>query len=362
MRDARGEPTGVLEGRGDGRDQRRSAGAHAGSELEEALRAAMKEAARSGVTSVQDLPGNPRDLDAWESLRSAGALTVRVDYRPSLVAWEKARDRRAAMKNDEWLRIGGVKGFADGSLGSGTALFFEPYADDPGNRGVFAADAIPLRKLEDRVVGADSAGLQVVLHAIGDRANAEMLDLFDRVASEERSSRPPVPHRARAAPASGGYSAFRGPRRHRLHAALPCRGRRPLGRKALGPGALPNGLCLSVAPRREGQGRIRIRLGCRAALAHFSELAAAVTRRTVDGKNPEGWFPGQRVTVGEAIRAYTAEAAWAAFEEGEKGTLTAGKLGDFVVLSGDPFGEPQAPLDALAVDATVTGGRIVHGG
>ena len=88
------------------------------------------------------------------------------------------------MKKDDWLRVGGVKGYADGSLGSSTALFFEPYDDDPGNRGVFAAEAIPLSRMEERVAGADAAGLQVEIHAIGDRANAEILDLFERVAAK----------------------------------------------------------------------------------------------------------------------------------------------------------------------------------
>ena len=182
VRDASGEPTGVLK------DAAMDAiwavrPPRTPVEVTEALRTAMKHAAKSGVASVQDLPGNSRDLDAWEKLRERGEMTVRVNYRPSLMDWEKARARRAAMKNDEWLRVGGVKGFADGSLGSGTALFFEPYDDDPENRGVAAAEAIPLSRMEERVAGADRAGLQVEIHAIGDRANAEILDLFERVAA-----------------------------------------------------------------------------------------------------------------------------------------------------------------------------------
>ncbi|HYR46778.1 MAG TPA: amidohydrolase, partial [Thermoanaerobaculia bacterium] len=180
VRDASGEPTGVLKDAA--MDAVRAVRpARTLEELTEALRAAMKHAAESGVTSIQDLPGDPRDLEAWGMLRDRQELTVRVNYRPSLSDWEKAQEKRAAMNNDGWLWVGGVKGFADGSLGSGTALFFEPYEDDPDNRGVYAAEAIPLAALEQRVAAADRAGLQVEIHAIGDRANAEILDVFERV-------------------------------------------------------------------------------------------------------------------------------------------------------------------------------------
>ncbi len=133
VRDASGEPTGVVK------DAAMAAiwavrPARTPAEIREALRTAMTQAARFGVTSVQDLPGSPGDLDMWERLRDAGELTVRVNYRLSLGAWEKARDKRARMKDDEWLRVGGVKGYADGSLGSSTALFYEPYADDRAPR------------------------------------------------------------------------------------------------------------------------------------------------------------------------------------------------------------------------------------
>jgi predicted amidohydrolase YtcJ len=360
VRDAKGEPTGVLK------DSAMDA-VHAVRpertlpELEEGLRAAMKEAARSGVTSVQDLPGTPRDLDAWESLRAKGALTVRVTYRPSLSEWEKARDRRAAMKNDEWLRIGGVKGFADGSLGSGTALFFEPYADDPGNRGVFAAEAIPLRQLEDRVAGADRAGLQVVIHAIGDRANAEVLDLFERVAASNgpRDRRFRIEHAQHLRPADIPRFAALGvvASMQPYHAVDDGRwAEKRIGRER----------CKTTyAFRSLLDAKARLVFGSDwdvAPLAPLSGIAAAVTRRTIDGKNPGGWFPQQRIGVAEALRAYTSDAAWAAFEEGEKGALAVGKLGDFVVLSRDPLAVPADELATLGVAATVVAGRVVFGG
>jgi hypothetical protein len=357
VRDANGEPTGVLK------DSAMDAvfavrPARTRAELEEALRAAMKESAQNGVTSVQDLRGNEADLDAWEALHARGELTVRVSYRPPLALWEEARDRRARMKADEWLSIGGVKGFMDGSLGSSTALFFEPYTDDPNNSGVYAAEAIPLSRMEERVAAADRAGLQVEIHAIGDRANAEVLDLFERVAASNgpRDRRFRVEHAQHLRPADiprfaplgviasmqpyhavddGRWAEKRiGPERCRTTYAF---------RSLLDAGArLAFGSDWDVAP-----------------LSPLKGIAAAVTRRTIDGKHPKGWYPEQRLSAEEALRAYTAGAAYAAFQEDEKGSLRAGKLADFVVLSADPLTAPPDALDANAVDATVVGGKVV---
>ena len=358
VRDAGGEPTGVLKDAamdlvGAVRPPRTLA------EVREALVTALRHAAENGVTSVQDLPGNARDLDVWEKLRDEGKLTLRVSYRPSLSEWEKARDRRAATKNDEWLRVGGVKGYMDGSLGSGTALFFQPYADDPTTSGVYASEAIPLEKLEARVAAADAAGLPVEVHAIGDRANAEILDVFERVAKKN------------------------GPRdrRFRIEHAQHIR-REDLPRFA------KLGVIASMQPyhaiddgrwaeKKIGLERCRTTYAFRSLLdagatvvfgsdwdvAPLSPLAgidAAVNRRTLDGRHPDGWVPEQKIRVEEALRAYTTRAAFAGFEENEKGSLAPGKLGDFVVLSGDPLSIPPQQLDRIRAEATVVGGRVVY--
>jgi len=357
VRDASGEPTGVLKDAAMDlvaavRPPRTAA------EVREALVTALDHAAENGVTSVQDLPGDARDLDVWEELRKEGRLTARVSYRPSLSIWEKARDRRASMKQDEWLRIGGVKGYMDGSLGSGTALFYQPYSDDPQTSGVYASEAIPLEKLEARVAGADAAGLAVEVHAIGDRANAEILDVFERVAKKN------------------------GPRdrRFRIEHA-----------QHLRPGDIPRfaklGVIASMQPyhaiddgrwaeKRIGRERCSTTYAFRSLLdsgatvvfgsdwdvAPLSPLAgidAAVNRRTLDGKHPDGWIPEQKIGPVEALRAYTTKAAFAAFEENEKGSLAPGRLGDFVILSGDPLTVAPARLDGIRVETTVVGGRVV---
>ncbi len=328
-------------------------------DVTEALRAAVRHAAKNGVTSVQDLPGNPRDLEAWETLRRRGEMTVRVNYRPSLSEWEKARDRRSGMKNDEWLRVGGVKGYADGSLGSSTALFFDPYDDDPGNRGVFAAEAIPLAALEERVAAADAAGLQVEIHAIGDRANAEILDLFERVAAKNG----PKDRRLRIEHAQ-----------HLRASDIPRFARLGVIASMQPYHAIDDG---RWAEKRIGRERCRTTYAFRslldaktvlafgsdwdvAPLSPLEGIAAAVTRRTIDGKNPGGWFPEEKITTEEALRAYTSAAAYAAFEEKEKGTLALGKLADFVVLSADPFAVKPAQIERIQVVKTVVGGRVVY--
>ncbi len=358
VRDARGDPTGVLK------DAAMDAVTAVRpprtlEELSQALSTAMRHAASVGVTSVQDLPGDRRDLDAWEALRRAGELTVRVHYRLPLAEWERARDRRSSMRNDEWLRLGGVKGYADGSLGSSTALFDAPYGDDRNNRGVFASEAIPLSRMEERVAAADRAGLQVVIHAIGDRANGEILDLYERVATANgpRDRRFRIEHA-----------------QHLRAADIPRFARLGVIASMEPYHAIDDG---RWAEKRIGRERCRTTYAFRslldagAALAFGSDwdvaplspiagIDAAVTRRTIDGKNPGGWFPEQRISPGEALAAYTSAAARAAFEENEKGALTPGRLADFVVLSRDVLTIPKEEIASAHVDETVVGGRVVY--
>ena len=358
VKDAKGEPTGVLKDAAMNlvwkvRPPRTQA------EVVAALRAAMKNAARFGVTSVQDLPGGDADVPAWRTLRDAGELTLRVNYRPLLVDWEKAKALQGSMKNDEWLRIGGVKAFMDGSLGSGTAAMFEAFSDEPGNRGVFAAEAIPPSAMEERIAAADAAGLQIEVHAIGDRANAELLDIYQRVEKKNgaRDRRFRIEHaqhlRASDIPrfAELGVIASMQP----YHEADDGR----WADRRLGPARAKT----SYAWRSLLDARATVVFGSDWDVAPISPLlgiAAAVTRRTIDGKNPGGWVPEQKITVEEALRAYTVSAAYAAFEEKDKGSLSPGRLADFVVLAADPFRVKPEELERIEVDATVVGGKTVY--
>lgn len=358
VKDASGEPTGILkDGAMDLVWKVRPARTQA--EILTALRAAMKHAARLGVTSVQDLPGDSGDVTAWATLRDAGEMTVRVNYRPSLSRWQKARELQSSVKNDDWFRIGGVKGFMDGSLGSGTAVMFEAFSDDPGNRGVYAAEAIPLSAIEERIAGADKAGLQVEVHAIGDRANSELLDIYQRVEKQNgpRDRRFRIEHaqhlRASDIPrfAELGVIASMQP----YHAVDDGRwADRRLG-----------------AERARTTYAFRSLLDAKATLAFGSDwdvaplspvlgIAAAATRRTIDGKRPGGWVPEEKISAEEALRAYTVSAAYAAFEEKEKGSLESGMLADFVILSADVFFVRPEEIEKIQVETTVVGGRVVY--
>jgi predicted amidohydrolase YtcJ len=151
--------------------------------LDEALAAAMKYAREVGVTSIHDMLGW-NDWHAYERARRQGQLTVRVSAYFPISTWEKVVALRDTSKNDEWLRVGGLKGFVDGSLGSSTALMFEPFVDDPTNRGTYVSDWFRTGMMHQFVKAADSAGLQIAIHAIGDSANSELLELYERVEKE----------------------------------------------------------------------------------------------------------------------------------------------------------------------------------
>jgi predicted amidohydrolase YtcJ len=328
-------------------------------EIEDALRAAMKHAASLGVTTVQDMTlwdGYP----VMKKLHDAGELTVRIYMRTPIASWKRQKDLVAAGgRGDEWLRFGGFKGYVDGSLGSTTALFFEPYADAPATSGIHVDDWFPEGILEQRITGADMAGFQVCVHAIGERANAEILDIYERVAASDgkRDRRFRVEHaqhlRAADVPrfAKLGVVASMQP----YHLADDGR----WAEKRLG------------AERARDSYVFRALLDAGAKLGFGSDwpvatldpiqgLAAAVTRRTLDGQNPGGWHPDQKISVEEALRAYTATNAWAEFAEKDKGTLTRGKLADLVVLSEDPFDVAPEQLEKIQAVTTIVGGRVVY--
>ena len=357
VRDAvTGEPTGVLK---DAAMARVWAVVPPASEAElaDALRTASAHAARLGVTTVHD-------ITLWEhwpvlrKLRQSGELQTRVYARTPLAAWERQRDLVAREgAGDAWLRLGGFKAFVDGSLGSSTALFYEPYADAPETAGIFVDDWYPEGILERRALAADAAGFQLSIHAIGERANAELLDVYARVAAANgpRDRRFRVEHAQHLRPAevkrfaADGVFASMQP----FHAADDGR----WADKRLGARARNSYVFRSLL-----DAGARVGFGSDwpvATLDPLAGIAAAVTRRTLDGAHPEGWYPEERVSLVAALRAYTAANAWAEFAEADKGTLEPGKLADFVVLSENLFQLPPERLEGARVDLTVVGGRVV---
>jgi predicted amidohydrolase YtcJ len=356
------EPTGVL------RDNAMGLVNHlipapSAAEIVEAVRAAMAEARRVGVTSVQDMAGTGAGTHRqlfrlYQHLARDGQLTVRIDLRWPLAQWQElARLGAESGLGGDWVKVAGLKGFMDGSLGSTTAKFFEPFLNEPGSTGVFVT---PLDRMREYVREADRAGLSVAVHAIGDRANAELLDIFAEVAKVNgpRDRRFRIEHAQHLRPQD--YGRFRElgviPSMQPYHVIDD--GRWAEGRIG------PKRCASSYAFRSLLDAGARLAFGSDWSVAPLSPILgidAAVNRRTLDGKHPGGWFPEQRIGVAEAVEAYTLTSSYAAFEEKDRGSIETGKLADLVVLSRDILaGAERDHIAEAEVVATIVGGRIVH--
>jgi predicted amidohydrolase YtcJ len=292
----------------------------------------------------------------YQHLARSDQLGLRVELYWPLADWNGlARLGVAQNFGDDWVKIGGLKGFVDGSLGSSTAKMFEPFLNEAQSTGVYVT---PLGKLREYILAADRAGLSVAIHAIGDRANAELLDLYAEATRQNgpRDRRFRIEHAQHLRPQD--YPLFQ--KRGVVASMQPYHviddGRWAEGR--IGPARCAS----SYAYRSLLQAGARLAFGSDWPVAPLSPLLgidAAVNRRTLDGKHPHGWFPEQRIGVAEAIEAYTLGSAYAAFEEHDKGTLEAGKLADLVVLSRDILAESERDhIAETEVVLTLVGGRI----
>jgi len=358
VRDANGEPTGVLKDAAQNFvwkvfpprsfDERLAA-----------ARAASDYAASLGVTSVQDMSAGA-DVGVYQSLLDRGELKTRIYAVAPLPSWERlAGTGVRAHFGSEMLRVGGLKGFADGSLGSTTALFYEPYRDDPSTSGIAGDEMYPEGAMLKRVTEADRAGLQVIIHAIGDRANDIILSIYEQVEREngQRDRRFRIEHAQHLR--SQDIPRFA---RDRVIASM-----QPYH-------AIDDG---RWAEKRIGKERAKTTYAFRSLLDSGATLAfgtdwtvaplnplltvyAAVTRRTIDGKNPKGWIPEQKISVEETVRAYTLGSAYAEFQENVKGTITVGKLADLVLLSRDIFKIDPKEIESVKVMMTMVDGRVVY--
>ena len=324
------------------------------------IHAAMDEARRVGVTGIHDI-SSTEDVRAYQVLAARGELTLRIYSITPLPQWQAPATAgiRAGFGND-WIHLGALKGFADGSLGSTTALFEKPYDDAPETSGLPNEMMLPEGHMLKMALGADKAGLQLAVHAIGDKANRIMLDIYAEVAKQ---------------------NGARGDRRWRIEHAQHLRpedfarfGQLAVIASVQPYHAIDDG---RWAEKRIGHERAKTTYAFRTFLEHGVRLAfgsdwtvapldpmlglyAAVTRATLDGKNPGGWFPEQKLTLEEAIEAYTMGSAFAEFREKEKGSLTPGKLADVVVLDSDLFAMAQEKIKEAAVRYTIVGGRVVY--
>jgi predicted amidohydrolase YtcJ len=360
VRDPRtGEPTGVLKDAAMGLIDK-VIPEPAAAEYDQALEAALKEAARAGVTSIQDITPWP-DYEVYKRFRDSGRLTVRVYSRTPMRSWQRQADLVARFgRGDEWLRLGGLKAFMDGSLGSTTALFFQPFTDAPNTSGLMADDNIPEGKLKKNIIDADKAGLQCSVHAIGDKANNIILNYFEAAeqANGPRDRRFRVEHAQHLLPADISRFAKLGviPSVQPYHAIDDGR----WAEKRIGPERIKT----TYPFRSLIDSGANLTFGSDWTVAPLSPILgiyAAVTRETIDGKNPRGWIPEQKVTVEEAVRAYTSNCAYAEFAEHDKGSLAPGFLTDVVVLSQDIFHINPDDIPKTEVLYTILGGRIVRG-
>lgn len=354
IRNAKGEPTGLLK----------DAAMNAvygvipppnPQRIDEALQRGFQEALSHGVTQIHDMSdGNWRALESFRRALAAGKLGIRVYSFVPIADWRKmAEFVREHGRGDDWLRWGALKGFVDGSLGSTTAWFYEPYDDAPETRGLTMVDP---QELAQQIHDADRAGLHVAVHAIGDRANDWLLDTYERIARENgaRDRRFRIEHAQHLRPAAFARYATLGviASMQPYHAIDDGR----WAEKRIGQRRLKG----TYAFRSLLDAGARLTFGSDWAVAPIDPLSgidAAVNRRTIDGKNPQGWQPQQRISVAEAVRAYTLSNAYAGFQEDRLGRIGPGCLADFVVLSEDIFSIDPARIRGVRVLRTVIGGE-----
>ena len=317
--------------------------------------AAQRYLASNGVTTVHSM-GTFQELAIFRRAHDNDAMTVRIYAAVPLSEWRELKaDVEKNGRGDEWLATGVLKGFMDGSLGSHTAAMLEPFTDAPDDRGMLINT---LDDMESWIGGADAAGLHVVVHAIGDSAIRDLLDVYDDVvaANGARDRRFRMEHAQHIHPEDVQRFAIQNviASMQPYHAIDDGRwAERVIGaerakttyafRSLLDSGArVAFGSDWYVAPASVIQG-----------------IDAAVNRRTLDGANPDGWVPGEKITVEEALRAYTVEGAYAAYDENDRGRLAAGLLADFVVLDRDITEIDSDEIAKAQVLRTVVGGRTV---
>jgi len=332
-------------------------------EIAVAVATSLAEARQVGVTSADDMDGSDaatrrKLFRLYQRLARQRQLTTRIELRWPIAQWEElAKLAVEADFGNDFIRIGGLKGFMDGSLGSSTAKMFEPFVNEPDSRGVYVT---PREQMRQWVTQADRAGLSVAVHAIGDEANAAILDIFADVARTNgpRDRRFRVEHAQHLRPADIPRFAQLGviPSMQPYHVVDD-------GRWA--EGRIGAARCQSsYAFRSLLDAGAKLAFGSDWSVAPLSPILgidAAVNRRTLDGKHPSGWIPSQRIRAAEAVEAYTLTAAYASGQEKERGSVTAGKFADLVVLSSDILDD--ANRDTIAetrVLVTIVGGVIVH--
>jgi predicted amidohydrolase YtcJ len=359
VRDAQGNPTGALKDAAtDYIDKVIPPLSH--DQRVKIVQRALAHAASLGVTSVQHMVASYEDIAVYYELLQRGELTARIYAAPLITHVEdQAKLGIGHAFGGPYLRIGALKAFADGSLGSGTAYFYEPFLNQGNNRGLLSDEMQPISLMRDRYLKADAAGLQICTHAIGDEGISTILDLYADVikAHGESDRRFRIEHSQHMA--AKDFERFA--QLHVIASVQPYH--------AIDDGRFAESHIGHDRASRTYAFRTFLDHGVRLAFGTDWEVAplnpmlglyAAVTRATLDGKNPNGWFPEQKLTVAESVEAYTMGSAYAEFQEKEKGSITAGKFADMVLLSDDIFSIAPEKIRDVKVLKTVVGGRLVY--
>ena len=327
-------------------------------ELDEYLQAAQQHAFKNGLTQVHDVGsyGGWTDLDTYRRAKNNKKLDLRIYSFVPINTW-KILDSfcKKEGKGDDQLRWGGLKGYVDGSLGSTTGWFYQPYLDAPKTSGFYITDTTLLRQW---TLAADSAGLHITIHAIGDRANDFILNVF-----EEAEKKNPGDHRFRIEHAQHltqeAISRFAKlnviPSMQPYHAIDDGRwAYKRLDDERLKGTYAFNSLLTANAKLTFGSDWTV------APLTPLEGIYAAVTRRTLDDKNPDGWYPEQKISVEQAVTCYTANNAYAGFQETKVGILKKGMLADFVVISENIFEIAPEKIKDLKIERTIVNGKEVY--
>jgi predicted amidohydrolase YtcJ len=320
---------------------------------------ALKEARELGVTSVQ-VPGSA-DFEAYEKLQKVGELTCRIDIGKSLTADPILLKNYLKLKEEypkegNWIRFGYLKGFMDGTIGSGTALMFEPFNDNPSTSGLAL---IQYDEMEKMIITADKMGFQIGVHAIGDKGNNWVLNAYEKAekVNGKHDSRHRIEHAQTLQPSDIPRFAKLG-----IIASMQpthCISDKKFCEKRIGPERAKG----AYAWKSLADAGTIIAFGTDyqvEPLNPMEGLYAAVTRKDRLGEDGEGWHPEQKIKMDEAIKFYTLGSAYSQFMEDRKGMIKKGFLADIVIVDKDLLIIPENEIMKTKVDYTITGGRVVY--
>jgi predicted amidohydrolase YtcJ len=353
LRDAKGKATGILVDRAQGLVTAKIPPATE-DQIRAQLKRAAEECARLGITTVHDAGISAMEVAAYKKLIAANELPVRV-Y--AMIGGAGKLWQEYLAKGPELtphLTVRSIKLVADGAMGSRGAAFWQPYSDDPGNTGILIMNKDEIAAVAKQAV---AKGFQVNTHAIGDRANRTVLDAYGEVLGAKNDKRFRIEHaQVVSLPDFALFAKFDViASLQSTHATSDMR----WAQARLGPDRLLG----AWAPKRFMKNGVRIANGSDTPVENPNPLwgfYAAVTRQDHEGNPPGGFLPAEKLTREEALKSWTVDGAYAAFEEKQKGSLEPGKLADFLVLSKDIMKVAEREILDTKVQLTVLGGKIVY--